>query len=161
SITITGGTTNGRLASFQTTQSTGSQSVSTTGEIKVTGGSASAQTLTSGIFHLGTGTQTVSAATITLNRGASGNGHSALISSQVTTSGAQTITANNITLKGGSGASGNVALLRTVNADQTIQGFTGSPGPVITATGGDSGGAAANGNSASISAGGAGRTQTI
>jgi hypothetical protein len=161
SITITGGTTNGRLASFQTTQSSGSQGVSTTGEIKVTGGSASAQTLTSGIFHLGSGTQTISADTITLNGGASGNGNGAQISSQVGTSGAQTVTASNITLKGGTGTSGNVALLRTVNADQTIKGFAGKPDPVITVTGGDSGGVAGNGNSASISAGGAGHTQKI
>jgi filamentous hemagglutinin family protein len=84
SITIVGPDANSRLAGFVSTPAGlgGTQTVSTTGLLRVLGGGASqASNFQSGVFHNGRGAQTVNAGRIELQGGSTGFNNGAFISS--------------------------------------------------------------------------------
>jgi trimeric autotransporter adhesin len=126
SITIIGSDANGRFAGVSSqTAADGTQSVSTSGVLRVTGGNASAQNLNAGLFHAGSGEQTVNAARIELEGGAAGNGNGALIVSNggnvPANAGAQTINVSgDLIIAGGAGGSagitGPATRLQTIRA---------------------------------------------
>jgi hypothetical protein len=162
SISIVG-SANSRPASILTLQGSGNtQAVSTSGLLSVTGGTALAQTFGAGMFHNGTGPQTVNAAGILVQGGSVGSGNGAFINSagsqQVNAgaggitivggagvtgdqagifqngTGLQAITAQGIVLQGGSSGSGNSAIIGANNGSQTINAGSGG----ITMIGGSS-----------------------
>ncbi|MGH6690304.1 MAG: beta strand repeat-containing protein, partial [Gammaproteobacteria bacterium] len=146
SITIIGPAVNTRFAAISTNLGfPGAQTVSTSGALTVTGGSAPAQVFASGIRHNSSGPQTVTAASIALQGGLSGNGNAVNIDSA---SGDQTISASDITLAGGSGIGNFARIRKDGTGTQTISGT-----PVITLTGG-TGGALDQGSFAQIRAAG-------
>jgi len=59
----------------------GTQTISTSGSLRITGGSASGQPFTSGISHNGSGLQKISAAGLELRGGTTGSGNAAVIGS--------------------------------------------------------------------------------
>ena len=151
------------------------QTISTSGTLKITGGNASnptppppsvAPTSFAGISNNSNGLQRITAAGIEMQGGLSGNGNTAFILSSggnvAANAGDQEIKvgAGGIRITGGELGSNNRAGITTL-ASQTIQGLDSSTGrPDIAIAGGASGGAAGN-NNAFIQAGGSGRTQTI
>jgi hypothetical protein len=125
SITITGGAVNGPTASIVSrTSADGTQTINTSGLIRVVGGTAQAQPNSAGIFHNGSGEQKVSAARIELEGGASGNNNAALIVSSgggvPANGGAQTVTVSgDIVIAGGAG--GNAGISGPAARQQTIR----------------------------------------
>jgi filamentous hemagglutinin family protein len=82
SITIIGSARNGAGASIISQPTPGgTQTVSTTGLLRVMGGNAGAQNNAAGIFHNGSGLQKISAAGLELRGGTTGNGNGAIIGS--------------------------------------------------------------------------------
>jgi filamentous hemagglutinin family protein len=122
SITIVGTAGPNALAGFISNPGPGaSQSVSTSGAISITGGSANPQASNfgTGIFHNGTGAQTISAGSIALQGGASGANNGAFISSQST--GAQSLSvAGTISVTGGAGGTNNIGSIFS-RSSQTVQ----------------------------------------
>ena len=126
SITIVGPDANSRLAAIQTNPVVaGTQTVSTSGTISVTGGRAAPQlaNFQSGIFHNGSGLQTVNAARIELQGGPSGANNGAFISvlggGVAANAGAQMINVTgDISIAGDAG--GNAAISNLGNRKQTI-----------------------------------------
>ena len=115
SITIVGSSVNGRFAGMSTQPTSGgTQSVSTSGLLRVTGGNAPGQNLNAGLFHGGGGAQTVNAARIELIAGSTGIGNGAMIVSNGgnvpgNTAGAQTVTVTgDIVMEGGAGGNANI-----------------------------------------------------
>lgn len=120
SITIEGSAANQRISGFISNPGFGgSQTVSTSGTLSIVGGSASAQpsNFPAGIFHNGTGQQTISAQSIVLQGGATGSGNSAQIGAN---NGTQLVNAGSIDMVGGIGGANNTALLRSGIGLQTI-----------------------------------------
>jgi filamentous hemagglutinin family protein len=167
SITIVGPAVSSALAGFVTNPvAGGTQTISTSGQISITGGSALSQlsNFGTGIFHNGSGIQTINAAGISIAGGTAGNTNAAFISSigggVVANAGNQIINVvgGNIAVTAGSVGSGNRAGL-TSSANQTING-----NPNIVVTGGADGGGSGltnTSNGAFISANTAGKLQTI
>jgi filamentous hemagglutinin family protein len=152
SITMIGPAVNTRSALI--TSNSGfpgnSQTLSTSGTLSVTGGSAPAQVPNnpSGVFHNSTGPQTIAAANIAIQGGTAGTGNSALIS--VPGGGNQQINVSgDITLTGGTTGSNNFARL-SASGGQNIA----ASGVTLTGGGGD-------GNSAEISQFGLGSSQAL
>jgi filamentous hemagglutinin family protein len=158
SISIVGSAANAKLAGFVSAVGSGNfQTLSTSGTLSITGGSAPAQlpNFPAGIFHNGTGQQTVSAAGIVLQGGSSGSGNRALI---VANNGSQQINAGAgaITLMGGSGGADNSAAINQNFASPGLtQTITVDDGGSLSLQGGSSG----TGNFAQVRA--AGGLQTI
>src|SRR5205085_9509782 len=160
SITITGPTDNGavnglfaRLAAPVT-----GQTINTSGSINISGGTATAQTTTSGINDATGGAQRITAASISLHGGMSGSGNAVGVLS--TASGDQTIdvAGGSITVTAGSVGINNRAVI-TSNGNQTISGQ-----PAIVLKGGDGGTGSITfntQNNANIGVTVAGKTQSI
>jgi hypothetical protein len=131
SITITGPSANSRLAGFITNSGVGAdtQTISTTGTIRVTGGTAAGQAanFNTGIFHNRQGQQTVSATDILIEGGASGSNNGAFISSNGPNpagpgGGDQVVhVSGSITLNGSETGTNNRAFI-SANRNQTIDG---------------------------------------
>jgi filamentous hemagglutinin family protein len=119
SVTITGSATNGRISGFISNPGPGSQAVSTSGALTIIGGDASAQptNFPAGIFHNGTGQQTVTAQSILVQGGANGAGNSAQIGAN---NGTQLVSAGSIALIGGADGTGNNAQIRASQGLQSI-----------------------------------------
>ena len=82
SITITGPAANGASASIVSRPGLGgTQTISTSGLLSITGGTAPSQTFTSGVFHNGSGPQTITASDISIVGGPGGSGNRAQIGS--------------------------------------------------------------------------------
>jgi filamentous hemagglutinin family protein len=138
SVGVHGGNTNGFSSSVFTIAGTsGDQFISTAGALSVTGGEASAQAQNrqSGIFQQGSGSQTVSADSISLQGGASGATNGALISSG-NGAGSQFITTSSGDLALEGRAGGNATLIGSPVGFQFI-----SAGRDITLTNDNVGGA--------------------
>ena len=129
SITIVGGNGNGTFTGFSSGQIVGgTQTVSTSGSLRIDGGDAPNQPVNgfaTGLFHNGSGEQKVSAANLAMQGGSSGLNNVAII---ISSGGAGTIASGkqvidvgsgNISLAGGSGGSGNTAIIVSF-ADQTV-----------------------------------------
>jgi filamentous hemagglutinin family protein len=133
SITIVGSDGNLRLAGIVSQQGPGiTQSVSTSGTLSILGGNASAQpsNTPAGIFHNGTGQQTISAQDIVLQGGSGGAGNSAQIGAN---NGTQWVDAGSIEVRGGAGGLNNGVQIRAAQGLQTIHAgemklFAGSGG---------------------------------
>ena len=162
SITIVGPAANSTTASIVSRAGPeGTQTIATTGLLSITGGTAPNQTFASGLFHNGSGVQSIRAGAIALSGGPSGNGNRALIAS---TGGGIPANAGNqvvyvaggqISVRGSEGGSANVASI-TSSADQTIDG-----NPDIVLVGGASTLAGVtNANTATIQTA-LGRSQTV
>ena len=164
SITIVGGDGNATFTGFSSGQIVGgTQSVSTSGALRISGGNAPNQPpagFSTGLFHNGSGEQRVSAASLEMQGGSSGVNNTAII---ISSGGAGTIASGNqvidvaggnLELTGGSGGSNNTAIIVSF-ADQTVN--AGS----VNLRGGEGG--ANNGAFINIAGpgGGVGRTQTI
>jgi filamentous hemagglutinin family protein len=132
SITITGPAGAGTgISGFVTNSGVGTetQTVSTSGVLRVTGGTALAQlpNLNSGIFHNRQGQQTITAADVVVEGGASGSGNGAFISTNGPNPGGpgggdQVLhVSGSITLNGSETGTNNRALI-TANRNQTING---------------------------------------
>jgi autotransporter-associated beta strand protein len=149
SISVAGGNSDGFSSSVFTISGTsGDQTISTAGALSVTGGEVSlqAQNRQTGFFQQGSGNQSVTAASISLQGGASGSANGAFISSS-SGGGNQTVTSlGDITLEGRAG--GNAAIIGSPSGLQKV-----SAGRDISLTNDDVGGA----SSATI----LGRNQTI
>jgi hypothetical protein len=132
SIAIVGADIDTRFAAISTNAGfPGTQTVSTSGALTVTGGNAP-QAFSSGIAHNSSGPQTVTAASITLQGGLSGRGNGVEIRSA---SGDQVITVTGggtLALQGGGGTD-NFARIRANAASQQIN----VAGGAIVITGGD------------------------
>jgi filamentous hemagglutinin family protein len=161
SITIVGPAVNDALAGFVSNPVIGgTQTVTTSGLISITGGTAPNQpnNFPSGIFHNGSGQQSITAAGISLTGGPSGRGNTAQIGSfgggVPANAGHQVINVagGTIALRGSDGGINNRAIIFS-NVDQTINGD-----PDLFLTGGAS--AIAGTGSASINTA-LGRSQTI
>ena len=126
SIRIVGPSTNATSANLGTrATSAGSQKVSTTGLLSITGGSAPNQTFVSGLLHAGGGQQTIEAGAIELRggqtAGTSGNTASILLSSNTPAgiSGKQLIDVQgDLTIAGGAG--GTAGINGSLTGQQTI-----------------------------------------
>jgi filamentous hemagglutinin len=128
SITIVGPAANAAAASIVSNSGPGgTQTISTSGLLSITGGSAPNQTLTSGVFHNGSGAQTITATGISVTGGPGGNGNRAQIGSfgggVPANAGHQilNVAGGEISLRGSDAGSMNVASIFS-NADQTING---------------------------------------
>jgi len=127
SITIVGSDAQGALAGFVSNPNTGgTQTVSTSGTISITGGRAPAQlgNFPAGIFHNGTGQQTINAASLVLTGGPSGNNNAALINVPgggiPANAAVQVINVSgDITIAGGPG--GNAGILGSASRLQTVR----------------------------------------
>lgn len=92
------------------------QTISTSGGIEVRGGAAPSGAA-AGIFHNGSGMQSITAQGIFIQGGADGMNNGALIGAN---GGAQSVQAGTITLVGGADGTGNTAILRSGPGLQTI-----------------------------------------
>jgi hypothetical protein len=119
SITITGPAQNFRFVGIRSFGGVGPQEqvISTSGPINIVGGRAPAQTISSGIFHTGTGPQEVTAAAITLQGGSSGSGNNAQLNAG-TANQRITVGDGGITLRAGGGGTSNSTFL--IGATQDI-----------------------------------------
>lgn len=119
SITITGPAQNFRFVGIRSVGGAGPQEqmISTSGPINIVGGRAPGQTISSGIFHTGTGPQEVTAAAITLQGGSSGSGNNAQINAGAANQ-RIAVTAGDIALQGGLGGTNNATFL--IGATQDI-----------------------------------------
>ena len=141
SITITGPAESFRFVGIRSVGGVGAQEqvISTSGTISISGGSAPAQTISSGIFHNGTGPQEVSAAGITLQGGSSGSGNNAQLNSG-TANQLIAVGADGIGLQGGLGGTNNGAFILGANQGITTTGdVTVTGGRTSAAIGGPSG----------------------
>ena len=125
SITIVGTAVNGPSSSISSrTFPDGTQTVTTSGLLSVTGGTAPSQTSSAGIFHNGSGEQTVNAARIELRGGAAGNNNAAQIVSVgggvPANAGAQNVkVSGDLVIEGGAG--GNAGLVGPTSRLQRIR----------------------------------------
>jgi filamentous hemagglutinin family protein len=128
SITIVGSDAQQALAGFVTNPvAGGTQTVSTSGAISITGGRAPTGAFSAGIFHNGSGAQTITAGDISLTGGPGGNGNRAQIGSfgggVPANAGHQIINVagGEISVRGSDAGSSNTASIQS-SGDQTING---------------------------------------
>ena len=119
SITIVGTAANNTIAGVVTNSGIGSdtQTITTSGTISVTGGSAPTQgaSFNSGIFHNRQGQQRITAANIVVQGGSGGSGNGAFISSLNGGDQVVDVAGGSISITGGNSGSGNVAGITTLS----------------------------------------------
>jgi filamentous hemagglutinin family protein len=98
----------------------GTQTVGATETVEVLGGSMPGGS-SAGIFHAGTGAQSIGAGTLVVQGGAGGSGNTAQVNSA---NGVQMIDAGSISVSGGSDGLNNFAFIRSQAAPQSIHAGT-------------------------------------
>lgn len=125
SITLTGGSATNAFVGIVTDSGTGpqTQSISTTGALRIAGAQAPAQNTGTGIFHNRQGQQTIRAGSIDILAGASGSGNGAFLATNNGADQRIEVAGGHIRVIAGQGGANNTASLNTNGrGHQTIVG---------------------------------------